>query len=91
MGRQRYEDDEDDFDGLDHPEEDDEYSDDWDQSDEQIFADPGSNSSLRAATENNPRDRPCPNCGEENVLTRHDVQLGYQCNRCADRQERGCD
>jgi predicted RNA-binding Zn-ribbon protein involved in translation (DUF1610 family) len=27
------------------------------------FADPGGRSALRAATRNNPRDRPCPNCG----------------------------
>lgn len=53
------------------------------------FADPGGNSSLRAATPNNPRDRPCPTCKAENVLTRIDVMRGYQCNRCADRAERG--
>lgn len=53
------------------------------------FADPGGRSALRAATENNPRDRPCPTCGEENVLTRIDEARGYQCNLCADRAERG--
>jgi len=53
------------------------------------FADPGGNSALRAATPDNPRDQPCPTCGEENVLTRYDVQRHYQCNRCADRDERG--
>ncbi len=51
------------------------------------FADPGGRSSLRAATDNNPRDQPCPTCGAENVLTRIDVQRGYCCDRCADRAE----
>lgn len=53
------------------------------------FANPGGNSALRAATRDNPRDEPCPNCGAENVLTRIDVQRGYQCDRCADMAERG--
>lgn len=53
------------------------------------FADPGGNSALRAATASNPRIHPCPNCGAQNVLTPADVQLGYQCDRCADRAERG--
>jgi len=53
------------------------------------FADPGGKSSLRAATENNPRDRPCPQCHAENVLTRIDVQRSYVCDRCADAAERG--
>jgi hypothetical protein len=53
------------------------------------FADPGGRSALRAATEDNPRDRPCPNCGKENVLTRIDVQRGYVCDLCADAAERG--
>lgn len=53
------------------------------------FADPGGESALRAATETNPRDQPCPTCGAENVLTRRDVQLHYQCNKCARRDERG--
>jgi hypothetical protein len=51
------------------------------------FADPGGRSALRAATRSNPRDRPCPTCGAEDVLTRADVARGYQCNRCADRDE----
>lgn len=51
------------------------------------FADPGGRSSLRAATEDNPRDQPCPTCGRENVLTRIDKQRGYQCNSCADNAE----
>ena len=53
------------------------------------FADPGGKSALRAATKDNPRDCPCPTCGAENVLTRKDVSLGYQCDQCADRAERG--
>lgn len=53
------------------------------------FADPGGRSALRAATRDNPRDLPCPTCGRENALTGKDVALGYQCDRCADRDERG--
>lgn len=53
------------------------------------FADPGGNSALRAATPDNPRDCDCPTCGAENVLTRIDMQRGYQCDACADRAERG--
>lgn len=37
----------------------------------------------------NPRMYPCPTCGAKNVLTRIDVQRHYQCDRCADRLERG--
>ncbi len=47
-------------------------------------------SALRAATRNNPRVHPCPTCKEENVLTPADVRKGYQCDRCADRDEGGC-
>jgi hypothetical protein len=53
------------------------------------FADPGGNSALRAATRDNPRNLPCPTCGEPNRLTPIDRQRGYQCNRCADALERG--
>jgi hypothetical protein len=53
------------------------------------FADPGGRSSLRAATRDNPRDRPCPTCGRQNVLTRIDEQRGYQCDYCADQAEMG--
>lgn len=55
------------------------------------FADPGGRSSLRAATESNPRNLPCPTCHVENRLTPKDVARGYQCNSCADKAERGCD
>jgi len=53
------------------------------------FADEGGRSALRAATRDNPRNRPCPNCGEKNVLTPIDVRRGYQCDRCADALEMG--
>lgn len=55
----------------------------------EMFADPGGNSALRAATSDNPRNLPCPTCGTENVLTPADVQRGYQCDHCADALERG--
>jgi hypothetical protein len=51
------------------------------------FADPGGRSALRAATPNNPRNLPCPACGEPNRLTPLDVRAGYQCDDCADRTE----
>jgi len=69
------------------PEEDDDDFDDFDDREE--FADPGGRSALRAETEDNPRNLPCPTCGEENRLTPADVALHYQCNRCADMLERG--
>ncbi|HEV2606882.1 MAG TPA: hypothetical protein VGT79_02760 [Xanthomonadaceae bacterium] len=53
------------------------------------FADPGGNSALRAATRDNPRNLPCPNCGGANRLTMADKARGYQCDACADRAERG--
>jgi hypothetical protein len=61
----------------------------FDDIDEVGFADPGGESALRAATPDNPREYPCPTCGAENMLTRLDVYRGYQCNVCADRDERG--
>jgi hypothetical protein len=81
------------------------YEDDWDDEDEDYidedeldfdgsrleFARPGENSALRAATADNPRIFPCPTCERENRLTRKDVQLGYQCDSCADAAERGWD
>lgn len=51
------------------------------------FADPGGNSALRAATKDNPRNLPCPNCGRKDVLTPADVARGYQCDTCADAAE----
>ena len=81
--------------------EDDDYEDDFDDDenfepdfdpefeDDLDFAEPGRNSALRAATRDDPRDQPCPTCGEDNRLTRRDVAHGYQCDACADRAERG--
>lgn len=61
---------------------------DYDRDDyEDDFAEPGSNSALRAATDDNPRNLPCPTCRWPNRLTPADVQRGYQCNRCADAFE----
>jgi hypothetical protein len=51
------------------------------------FADPGGRSALRAETRNNPRNLPCPTCGEANRLTPADRRAGYQCDSCADRAE----
>lgn len=51
------------------------------------FQDPGGRSALRRATSSNQRNKPCPTCGAKDVLTPKDVALGYQCNRCADRDE----
>ena len=64
----------------------------YDEDDNGIaFAHPGGNSALRAETPTNPRNLPCPNCGRENRLTPADQALGYQCDECADRAERGYD
>jgi len=30
---------------------------------------------------------PCPTCHEENAITAHEKAQGYQCDRCADRDE----
>jgi len=63
----------------------------WDDPCEGVihFADPGGVSALRAASESNPRDLPCPGCGRENALTRLDRAHGYQCDTCARRDEGG--
>lgn len=53
------------------------------------FADPGGNSALRASSKTNPRNLPCPTCGEPNRLTPADRARGYQCDNCANAQERG--
>jgi hypothetical protein len=53
------------------------------------FADPGGRSTLRASTRSNPRNLPCPTCGEPNRLTPIDRRRGYQCDSCADALERG--
>jgi hypothetical protein len=71
----------------------DDYEDDGrereDEEDGISFADPGGNSALRAATATNPRNLPCPNCEQPNKLTPADKARGYQCDACADRDERG--
>jgi hypothetical protein len=53
------------------------------------FQDPGGVSALRRETRDNPRNLPCPTCGQANRLTPHDRALGYQCDACADALERG--
>jgi hypothetical protein len=65
--------------------------DDYDDEDRIEFADPGGRSALRAASKSNPRNLPCPNCGAKNRLTPEDRRLGYQCDACADKAERGWD
>lgn len=64
-------------------------ADEWEQRCE-MFADPGGNSALRAATSDNPRNLPCPTCGQPDSLTPADKARGYQCDTCADMAERGC-
>ena len=66
----------------------DDYEDHYDD-DEISFADPGGRSALRAASDFNPRNLPCPNCNEPNRLTPADRARGYQCDTCADMVERG--
>ena len=51
------------------------------------FRDPGGTSSLRAGE----LKHPCPSCRWPNRLSDADKARGYQCNRCADAQERGVD
>jgi len=53
------------------------------------FADPTGKSALRKATKKNPRNLPCPTCKQPNRLTPADKARGYQCDACADRDERG--
>lgn len=64
--------------------------DDFDDGDDgEVFADPGGESALRAASPSNPRDLPCPTCKRPDMLTFADKLRGYQCDRCADQTERG--
>jgi hypothetical protein len=53
------------------------------------FADPGGSSALRRASRSNPRNLPCPTCKKADRLTPADKRQGYQCDECADRDERG--
>jgi hypothetical protein len=55
--------------------------------DRSMFADPGGDSALRASSRRNPRNLPCPTCGQPNRLTPADVRKGYQCDECARRDE----
>ena len=61
----------------------------YDHDNRRMFATPGGNSALRAASKRNPRKLPCPTCGRPNALTPADVRRGYHCDACADREE-GC-
>ena len=42
-----------------------------------------------AVTKRNPRNLPCPTCGEQNALTPAERKRGYQCDACAERAEGG--
>lgn len=76
--------DEEDDDSAEH-----DFEDREDFQDDDAFADPGGTSALRAAGPNNPRNLPCPSCGSPNRLTPADRARGYQCDACADQDERG--
>ncbi len=64
-------------------------SDDLDWDDRMQFRDPGGRSALRAASKRNPRNLPCPQCGEPDRLTPADRAHHYVCDQCADQAERG--
>lgn len=69
---------------------------DWHDEDEwadrvERFADPGGDSALHPATNDDPRVHPCPTCHWPNRLTGADVGRGYQCDACAVATERGQD
>lgn len=74
------------YDDWDHEYDDEEWEDRVER-----FADPGGDSALYAAGQENPRDLPCPTCHWPNRLTRLDVAAGYQCDACANAMERGYD
>jgi hypothetical protein len=63
------------------------YDEDWDWEDDEFerynFRDPGGHSALRGGE----RRHPCPTCLRENMLSDHDMRLGYQCDYCADALE----
>jgi hypothetical protein len=67
------------------------YDEDYHDSFDPDFADPGGNSALRAARKGNPRIYSCPTCKQRRRLTGEDKARGYQCDSCADRAERGSD
>ena len=64
------------------------YDNEFDDCERVDFADPGGRSALRRATRRNPRNLPCPHCHKPNRLTQADMACGYQCDTCADSQER---
>lgn len=64
------------------------YDDDYGDDDDD-FADPEVIQPYELRRRSNPRNLPCPTCGCANRLTPKDRALGYQCNSCADRAERG--
>lgn len=45
-------------------------------------------SALRRVTRRNPRVHPCPTCKQPKRLTPADLRRGYQCDECAERDER---
>ncbi len=49
------------------------------------FRDPGGPSALRKGK----LKHPCPTCKQPRKLSDADKRHGYQCDACADRQERG--
>lgn len=53
------------------------------------FADPGGSSALHPETARNPRNLPCPTCGQPDRLTPRDRAKGYRCDSCADAAEGG--
>lgn len=70
--------------------EDDDYGDsqrdeEYFEDDEILFMNPGGNSALRAGK----REFPCPTCDAPNRLCAADIKQGYQCDSCANAQERG--
>ena len=65
------------------------YQDYYEGEDRSMFANPGGDSALRRAGRNNPRNLPCPTCGESDRLTPADKARGYQCDECANRDEGG--
>lgn len=69
----------------------DDYPEPYDEEDfvRREYADPYGRSALRAESPTNPRNLPCPTCGQPNRLTPKDRALGYQCDACADAAERG--
>ena len=52
-----------------------------------MFYDPNGRSALRASSDRNPRNLPCPQCKEPNMLTPKDKALHYVCDNCADSAE----